>query len=46
MKNLNKKKVLLIITNILVGSASTISTSTTRLINPSVGFIISSSTAL
>ena len=45
-KSLNKKKVLLIITEILVGSGSTIATSTMGLINPSAGIIISSSTAL
>ena len=48
-KNYNsfdKKKVLLIITDILIGSASTKSTSTLAKLNPSVGVIISSSTAL
>ena len=45
-KNLNKKKVLLIITEILVGSASTVGTSTMGMINPGAGIIISSSTAL
>ena len=45
-KNSKKKKVLIFITKILVGSASTISTSTMGLINPIVGIIISSSTAL
>ena len=45
-KSLNKKKVLLIITEILVGSASTISFSTLALIFPGAGIIISSSTAL
>ena len=45
-KSLNKKKILLIITEILVGSGSAISASTMGLINPSVGIIISSSTAL
>ena len=45
-KSLNKKKILLIITEILVGSASTISTSTMGLINPGAGIIVSSSTAL
>ena len=43
---MNKKKVLSIITEILVGSASTISSSTMCLINPGAGIIISSSTAL
>ena len=45
-KNLNKKKVLLIITETLVGCASTVGTSTMGLTNPGAGFIISSSTAL
>ena len=45
-KSLNKKKVLLIITEILVGSGSVISTSTMSLINPSIGIVLTSSTAL
>ena len=45
-KNLNKKKVLLIITEILVGSGSAISTSTMSIINPSIGIILTFSTAL
>ena len=45
-KSLNKKKILLIITKILIGSGSAIDTSTMGLINPSVGIVISSSTAL
>ena len=45
-KSLNKKKVLLIITEILIGSASSISTSTMSLINPSIGIVLTSSTAL
>ena len=45
-KSLNKKKILLIITEILIGSGSAISISTLGLINPGAGFIISSSTAL
>ena len=45
-KNLNKKKVLLIITEILVGSASAVGSSTMGLIIPGAGIIISSSTAL
>ena len=45
-KSLNKKKVLLIITEILIGSASTISSSTMGLTNPGTGIVISSSTAL
>ena len=45
-KNLNKKKILLIITEILIGSGSAIGTSTMGLINPGAAIIISSSTAL
>ena len=45
-KSLNKKKVLLIITEILVGSASAVGSSTMGLINPGAAVIISSSTAL
>ena len=45
-KSLNKKKVLLIITEILVGSGSAISTSTMSLINPSIGIVLTFSTAL
>ena len=45
-KNLNKKKILLIITEILVGSGSAIGSSAMSLINPGAGIIISSSTAL
>ena len=45
-ENLNKKKVLLIITEILIGSGSAIISSTLGLINPGAGIIISSSTAL
>ena len=45
-KKLNKKKVLLIITEILIGSASTVGSSSMALINPGAGNIISSSTAL
>ena len=44
-KNLNKKKILLIITEILIGGGSAIGTSTMSLINPSIGIIASSSTA-
>ena len=45
--SLNRKKVILIITEILVGSASAVSSSTKSLINPGAGIIIiSSSTAL
>ena len=39
-------KVLLIITDILVGSGSTVTSSTLSLINPSSGIVFSSSTAL
>ena len=45
-KNLNKKKIMLIITEFLIGSGSAISSSTLGLINPGAGIIISSSTAL
>ena len=45
-KNLNKKKILLIITEILVGAGSAVGSSTMGLINPGEGIIISSSTAL
>ena len=45
-KSLKKKKVFLLITEILVDSASTISSSTMGLINPGAGNFISSSTAL
>ena len=45
-KSLNKKKILLIINEILVGSASAVGSSTMGLINPGTGIIISSSTAL
>ena len=45
-KSLNKKKILLIITAILVGTGSAVGSSTMGLINRSVGIVISSSTAL
>ena len=45
-KSLNKKKVLLIITEILVGSGSAIGTSTMSLMNPSIGIVLTSPTAL
>ena len=45
-KSLNKKKVLLIFTEILVGSGSAISTSTKSLINPSIVIVLTFSTAL
>ena len=38
-KSINKKKILLIITEILVGSGSAISTSTMSIINPSIGLV-------
>ena len=44
-KSLNKKKILLIITEILIGGGSAIGTSTMSLINPSIEIIASSSTA-
>ena len=45
-KSLNKKKLLLIITEILIGSAATISSSTMGSVNPGSDFLILSSTAL
>ena len=45
-KTLNKKKILLIITEILIGSASTIGGLAISLVNPGAGIIISNSTAL
>ena len=45
-KSLNKKKVLIIITEILIGSGSAIGTSTMSLVNPSIGIVLTSSTAL
>ena len=45
-KNLNKKKIILFITEILVGSGSAIGTSTMFLINPSIGVVLTSSSAL
>ena len=45
-KSLNRKKVLLIITEILVGSGSAISSSAMSMINPGAGNVISSSAAL
>ena len=43
---MNKKKILLIITEILVGSGSALGTSTMSLINPSIGVVLTSSAAL
>ena len=45
-KSLNKKKILLINTEILIGSGSAISTSTMSLINPSICIVLTSLTAL
>ena len=45
-KSLNKKKILLIITEILVGSGSTIGSSALSIISPGPAIVISSSTAL
>ena len=45
-KSLHKKKKLLIVTEILIGSGSAITTSTMSLINPSIGIVLTSSTAL
>ena len=45
-KRLNKKKVLLIITEILIGSGSAITSSTFSFINPSIGIPIASCSAL
>ena len=45
-KSLNKKKIIIIITEILIGSGSAIGSSAMSLINPGAGIIISSSTAL
>ena len=42
---MNKKKVILIITEILVGSASTLGSSNKGSVNPGAGIVISSSTA-
>ena len=45
-KSLNKKKVLLFITELLVGAGSAVGSSLMALINPGSGIIISCSTAL
>ena len=45
-KSLKRKKILLIITEILIGSGSAIGTSTMSLINPSIGVVLTSSSAL
>ena len=43
---MNKKKILLIINEILVGCGSAIGTSMMSLINPSIGVVLTSSSAL
>ena len=45
-KSLNKKKILLIITETLIGASSAVGSSSMALINPGDGIIVSSSTAL
>ena len=45
-KSLKKKKILLIITEILIGSGSARGTSTMSLINPSIGVVLTISSAL
>ena len=45
-KSLNKKKALLIITETLIESGSSVSTSTMSLLNPSISRVLTSSTAL
>ena len=45
-KSLNKKKILLIFTEILIVSGSVVGSSSMALINPGAGIVISSSTAL
>ena len=45
-KSLNKKKLLLKITETLIGLGSAISTSTMSLINPSIGIVLGNSSAL
>ena len=45
-KSLNKKKIMLIIIEILVGAGSAVGSSSMALINPGAGIVISSSTAL
>ena len=45
-KSLNKKKIPLIITEVLIGSGFAYSTSTMSIINPSIGIVLTSSTAL
>ena len=45
-KSLNKKKTLLILSEIIIGSGLAMSTSTMSSINPSIGIVLTSSTAL
>ena len=45
-KSLENKKILLVITENLIGSGSAVSISTMPLINPSIGIVLTSSTAL
>ena len=45
-KSLNKKKVSLIITEVLIGSGCAISTSNMSIINPSIGLVLTSPSAL
>ena len=45
-KSINIKKLLLIVTEILIGSGSAIGTPTMSLINPSIGIVLTSSTGL
>ena len=45
-KSLNKKKILFTLTEILVGTGSAVGSSTVSLLNPSIGIVLTSSTAL
>ena len=45
-KSLNRKKVLLTITEVLIGSGSAITTSTLSILKPSIGVVLTSSAAL
>ena len=46
IKSLNKKELLFIITELLLGSGSAITTSTMSLFNPSIGIVLTISSAL
>ena len=46
IKNLDKEKLLIVISETLIGAASTLSSSTIAMFNPSAGIITSRSTAL